>query len=230
MARRDFAKKRNSGSAASRATRSNSKNNRAPSKQPFPWVRSVISLGFLIGFVYLLWQLTSVRPDNGASAPASPAASTPSKADIKSAAKPAPQSTSKAKPTPSNSSGSQSNNSAIPPVEEQSERFDFYEILPESEVDTANVEPYKSTPKSAKPKHTYVLQAGSFQSHQDAEQLRARLILEGLPNVKTRRVTNSNGSIWYQVLTGPYTNRSMLSKAEDRLVSMNIQPLVRQID
>ncbi len=58
----------------------------------------------------------------------------------------------------------------------------------------------------------------------------ARLILEGLPNVQTRKVTNSNGTIWHQVRTGPFDNRSMLNKAQDRLVRMNIQPLVKRID
>ncbi|RTE67236.1 hypothetical protein EH243_03255 [Amphritea opalescens] len=226
MARKDFAKKRNSGSAASRTTRSSAKSKSAPIKKPFPWVRSFISLLFLVGFGYTLWQLTSVKPDSSAtttSAKPSTQSPAPSTKPVAKAVKPKP--TQKA---PTNSSSS-SQNPALP-VEEQSERFGFYEILPDSEVDTANVKPYKSTPKSAKSKHTYVLQAGSFQSSKDADQLRARLILEGLPSVRTKRVTNSNGSIWYQVLAGPFENRSMLSKAEDRLVRMNIQPLVRQID
>lgn len=235
MARKDFAKKRNSGSAASRTTRSNAKSKSAPVKKPFPLVRTVISLAFLVGFVYVLWQLTSVKPDNGTTPPAKSSTSTPVKLPAKTAEKPAAKTVAKPKPAPAKSkTESKTNNKASTtpavPIEEQSERFDFYEILPESEVDTANVEPYKSTPKSAKSKHTYVLQAGSFQGSKDAEQLRARLILEGLPNVRTKRVTNSNGSIWYQVLAGPFENRSMLSKAEDRLVRMNIQPLVRQID
>nr|WP_320136549.1 SPOR domain-containing protein [uncultured Amphritea sp.] len=232
MARKDFAKKRNSGSAASRTTRSNAKSKSAPVKKPFPLVRTVISLAFLVGFVYVLWQLTSVKPDSSAATPTNASAkpaSQPSSTVTKPVAK-----TTKPKPAAQAKTNSKtsSQNTATPttPVEEQSERFGFYEILPDSEVDTANVKPYKSTPKSAKSKHTYVLQAGSFQSSKDADQLRARLILEGLPSVRTKRVTNSNGSIWYQVLAGPFENRSMLSKAEDRLVRMNIQPLVRQID
>lgn len=195
----------------------------------------IISLTFLVGFGYALWQLTSVKPDSKATqTPAASQTNTTKKTTTKPAAKPAVKPTPKPTAKPAAKTSSQTSSKAVkksgPPVEEQSERFDFYQILPESEVDTANVEPYKSTPKDAKSEHTYVLQVGSFQNKKDAEQLRAKLILEGLPNVKTRRVTNNNGSIWYQVLSGPFDNRSMLSKAEDRLVRMNIQPLVRQID
>ncbi|BBB24891.1 SPOR domain-containing protein [Amphritea japonica] len=218
MARKDYAKKRNSGSAASRAPRRKS----APVKKPFPLVRIIISLLFLIGFGYALWQLTSVKPDNTATQSPAVQPSTAKKPAAKPATKPAAKASDKTASKATDQSG--------PRVEEQSERFDFYQILPQSEVDTANVEPYKSTPKDAKSEHTYVLQVGSFQNSKDAEQLRARLILEGLPNVHSRRVTNSNGSIWYQVRTGPFDNRSQLNKAQDRLVRLNIQPLLRQID
>ncbi|MBR9865943.1 MAG: hypothetical protein GYB20_02475 [Oceanospirillales bacterium] len=227
MARKDYAKKRNSGTAASRATRSNSRAKSAPVKKPFPLVRSVISLVILIGFGFALWQLTSVRPDNSGTTTPSATPKTTKESAVK-ASRPAAKTTQTSEPTTAKTTKPAAK-PAIP-VEEQSERFDFYQILPESEVDTANVEPYKSTPKDAKSAHTYVIQAGSFKNQTDAEQLRARLILEGLPNVKTHRVTNSNGSIWYQVLSGPFVNRSMLNKAEDRLVRLRIQPLVRQID
>ncbi|MBQ0785832.1 MAG: SPOR domain-containing protein [Amphritea sp.] len=223
MARKDYAKKRNSGSAASRAPRRKS----APVKKPFPLIRVIISLVFLVGFGYALWQLTSVKPDSNATqTPTAAQTSTAKKSAAKPAVKPATKPAAKPAAKTSNKTAQKSG----PPVEDQSERFDFYQILPESEVDTANVEPYKSTPKDAKSEHTYVLQVGSFQNSKDAEQLRAKLILEGLPNVHSRRVTNSNGSIWYQVRTGPFDNRSQLNKAQDRLVRLNIQPLLRQID
>jgi cell division protein FtsN len=233
MARKDYAKKRNSGTAASRATRSHAKTKSAPVKKPFPLVRSVISLVVLAGFGFALWQLTTVKPDNSATGNTSqPATTKPAAKAADKVSKPVAKAAPKAKPADPKTTQPESKAAAKPaiPVEEQSERFDFYQILPESEVDTANVEPYKSTPKDAKSAHTYVIQAGSFKNQSDAEQLRARLILEGLPNVKTHRVTNSNGSIWYQVLSGPFENRSLLNKAEDRLVRMSIQPLVRQID
>lgn len=225
MATRDYAKKKRSNAAASRAPRKK-KSAPAPQKRSLPLLKVVLSLLFLVGFGYGLWQLTSVRPDN-TDAP-SAKATTPAKPAPKPQPKPTtskPQ-TAATKPAATDKSSTSGN----PPVVEQSERFEFYKMLPESEVDTTNVEPYKSTPKDVKPKHTYVLQVGSFQSSTDAERMRAQLILEGLPNVHTRKVTNSNGTVWHQVRTGPFENRSQLNKAQDRLVRLNIQPLVKRID
>lgn len=226
MATRDYAKKKRSNAAASRAPRKK-KSAPAPQKRSLPLLKVVLSLLFLVGFGYGLWQLTSVRPDNTdtpaaqANAPSKPAPA------AKPQAKPVPSKPqTAAKPAATNKNSSADN----PPVVEQSERFEFYKMLPESEVDTTNVEPYKSTPKDVKPKHTYILQVGSFQNGSDAERLRAQLILQGLPNVQTRKVTNSNGTVWHQVRTGPFDNRSQLNKAQDKLVRMNIQPLVKRID
>ncbi|GGK64384.1 SPOR domain-containing protein [Amphritea balenae] len=238
MARKDYAKKRNSGAAASRAPRRKSAPAK-PAKKPFPLIRVIFSLLFLVGFGYALWQLTSVKPDDSQTnssqaeqtAKQQPSATRKSEPVNKPAAKPAQVK----KPAPATASTAKQTKQSDPsdsgpPVVDQSERFEFYKMLPNSQVDTTNVEPYKSTPKDAQSKHTYILQAGSFQSGSDAERMRARLILEGLPNVQTRKVTNSNGTIWHQVRTGPFDNRSMLNKAQDRLVRMNIQPLVKRID
>lgn len=231
MAPRDYAKKNRRKSSASPASRKKS----APPKRSFPLIRVVLSLLFLVGFGYALVQLTSVSPDpqandkqaagsNAKQAPASRSQQVTTKPAVKPAPKPAQKTASQTKAT------TPSADTTVTPVEDKSERFEFYRMLKESEVDTANVEPYKSTPKDAKSQHTYVLQTGSFQSASDAERMRARLILEGLPGVHTRKVTNSNGSLWYQVRVGPFDNRSRLNKAQDRLARMNIQPLLRQID
>ena len=194
-----------------------------------PLLKVVLSLLFLAGFGYGLWQLTSVRPDNtDAPTAKAPAKTAPAKP---AAAKPQPKpATGKPQTAAKPADSQKGSTTGNPPVVEQSERFEFYKMLPESEVDTTNVEPYKSTPKDVKPKHTYVLQVGSFQSGSDAERLRAQLILQGLPNVHTRKVTNSNGTVWHQVRSGPFDNRSQLNKAQDRLVRMNIQPLVKRVD
>jgi len=226
MAPRDYAKKNRRKSSASPAGKKKS----APPKRSFPLIRVALSLLFLAGFGYALVQLTSVSPDPqankqaaGSNAKSAPVTKPKQIATTKPTAKPTTKAATQSKPTqPSSASNA--------PVEDKSERFEFYRMLKESEVDTANVEPYKSTPKDAKSKHTYVLQTGSFQSASDAERMRARLILEGLPGVHTRKVTNSNGSLWYQVRVGPFDNRSLLNKAQDRLARMNIQPLLRQID
>ena len=106
----------------------------------------------------------------------------------------------------------------------EEERFDFYKMLPESEVSTEQVDVYKSTPKDAKSKYKYLLQAGSFRKAPDAERMRAKLILMGLPNAHTSKVSGQNGT-WYRVRVGPFDNRSLLNRAQDKLVRQQIQPM-----
>lgn len=110
-------------------------------------------------------------------------------------------------------------------VEEKSEGYSFYEILPKSEVVPPVVPEYKSTPKSAKSYSIYVLQAGSFRNIADADRLRAELILKGMPNVVIKEGESSSGNIWYRVRTGPFDSRSLFNKAQDKLVRMNLQPM-----
>lgn len=238
MAPRDYAKKKPRGkAAASRAPRKKA----APAKaapQPksgFPLIRVLLSTVFLVGFGYALWQLTQVSPDpqaesqNASSAPArtttpapKPAAKPAPKPVAKPAPKPAPQPVAKASKPKADTSGN-----SVPVTDKSNEHYEFYEMLRESEVDTSNAGTYKSTPKTEKLKKRYILQAGSFRNAQDAEQMRAKLIIQGLPNVHTRKVTNSDGSLWHQVLAGPFDNRLQLNKAQDKLVRMNIDPLLR---
>ena len=237
MAPRDYAKKKPRGkAAASRAPRKKAAPAKAAAqpKSGFPLIRVLLSTVFLVGFGYALWQLTQVTPDpqaeaqNATAAPArttKPAPKPAPKPVQKQVAKPAPKPAPKpaAKPAPK----SDSSNSGVQVTDKSSEHYEFYEMLRDSEVDTSNAGTYKSTPKTEKLKKRYILQAGSFRSAQDAEQMRARLIIQGLPNVHTRKVTNSDGSLWHQVLAGPFDSRLSLNKAQDKLVRMNIDPLLR---
>lgn len=97
-------------------------------------------------------------------------------------------------------------------------------MLPKSEVKTEQVDVYKSTPKDAKMQYRYLLQAGSFRKAADAERMRAKLILMGMPNAKTSKSTGQNGT-WYRVRVGPFDNRSLLNRAQDKLVRQQIQPM-----
>ena len=116
---------------------------------------------------------------------------------------------------------------ASKPATEQADKngFDFYQLLPESEVEAPKVEAYKSTPKDPNKKTNTLLQAGSFRNKKDADSMRAKLILLNLPNVVVEKTTSSSGSVWYRVRVGPFDNRSMLNKAEDILAQNHIAPL-----
>lgn len=109
------------------------------------------------------------------------------------------------------------------------EEYDFYSLLPESEVVAPKVEAYASGEKDAsKQNYAYMIQAGSFRSAEEADKLRATLLLEGL-NVTTSKVTNHNGSTWHRVMVGPFTSRSKLNSAQDTLARANTEGLVLKV-
>jgi cell division protein FtsN len=107
-------------------------------------------------------------------------------------------------------------------VSEQKDNFDFYTLLPDSEVTPVEVEAYISTPKDPSKKTTTLLQAGSFRKLADANRLRAKLILLNMNNVVAEKTVSSGGSVWYRVRIGPFSNRSTLNKAEDILAQQGI--------
>ncbi|GLS24492.1 SPOR domain-containing protein [Marinibactrum halimedae] len=105
-------------------------------------------------------------------------------------------------------------------------RFDFYTILKESEVAVPTPKHSGSTPKEpAGPELQYLLQAGSFRSANDADRMRAELILMNLEaTIETVKVRNSE--TWHRVVVGPFDNRSKMAKARSILASQSISPLL----
>jgi len=107
--------------------------------------------------------------------------------------------------------------------------FDFYTLLPESEVIAPKVDAYTYKNKTDTLKNAaYMLQAGSFRSRYDADRLRAKLILSGL-DVQISRVSGKNKEYWHRVLVGPFTSRSLLNQAQDILARANTQTLVLKV-
>ncbi|MBV1787384.1 SPOR domain-containing protein [Marinobacterium sp. D7] len=206
MARQDYAQKRRASSSASRKA--------PPRKQPpppprRPWGLALLSLIALGGLGVLIYLL--IQTPGGAPAAKAPVAAPVAKVEKPAPAKPAV----KAEPTPD--SGEKSS-------EKSGERFEFYKMLPKSTVETPEISAYKSTPKTAKLETKILLQAGSFRNADDAEQMRAQMILAGLPNVSTSRTEGSNG-IWYRVRTGPFNTRAEVNQATNKLYTLNIHPL-----
>ncbi len=52
------------------------------------------------------------------------------------------------------------------------------------------------------PSHHYALQLAAFRNYQDADELKAKLILQGYPT--TISSATVNGSVWYRLSIGPY--------------------------
>lgn len=104
--------------------------------------------------------------------------------------------------------------------------FRFYDMLPDSEVIPPDVEEY--TPGPNQQTFDYLVQTGSFRKQEDAERQRAEIAFQGL-RAKVKRIDLDSGSTWYRVNVGPFSSRSQMNAAIDKLVKLNIQPLVRKI-
>ena len=103
-------------------------------------------------------------------------------------------------------------------------RYEFWETLPTSDV-AVNTNPYEtSTTKSAAAKE-YLLQAGSFRKQDEAEALRAELILAGFA-AATSEVRLVGEDRWFRVLVGPYTSPRETRKAMSALRTREISALV----
>ncbi len=110
---------------------------------------------------------------------------------------------------------------------QKEQNFRFYEMLPESEVVPPKVQEYTPGPGQ-----------NGVRLHPPVRLLpTARKTLSGSAPKSPSRAsaptfngsTLDNGGIWYRVNVGPFTSRSQMNSAVDKLVSINIQPLVRKV-
>ena len=110
-------------------------------------------------------------------------------------------------------------------AEEPGTELDFYDYLPQAEV-VVNVIPVEiaesALQEEANPL-TYFLQAGSFLDPNDADELRAKLILL---NLDTRvQAANLSGRTYYRVQSGPFVGRNSVDTAQNTLIENNIDPI-----
>lgn len=102
--------------------------------------------------------------------------------------------------------------------------YEFYKLLEKQKVEVPKVKEYVSTPKDAQISYEYLLQAGSFRTSEDAETMRANLLLLGLSTYQ--RSADVKGEVRYRVFVGPFNDRSKMNKAHDILVSQDITPVL----
>lgn len=118
-------------------------------------------------------------------------------------------------------------------------KFEFYDILPELEVVVPELGVLKnkapSKTEATPPRPTtelntgeqFVLQAGSFKDHKQADKLKATLILLGL-DAFIQQVTVDNKS-WHRVRIGPFTDQHTLNSARRRLQDNDIKAITLKV-
>jgi cell division protein FtsN len=114
--------------------------------------------------------------------------------------------------------------------EERASAYDFFTVLPEMEVvvPERELEPPPPTnpqqPTTSDDEDLYVLQAGSFRSSADADQMKAQLALLGsMANIQTVTV---DGQTWHRVRVGPVRGTRQVNQLRNQLRENGIDTLV----
>jgi hypothetical protein len=98
--------------------------------------------------------------------------------------------------------------------------FEFDDLLRNSRV-IADPEPYRSEPQAPPGQaQEIMLQAASFRSREDAERLRAALLLMDLPAATEARTLSSGH--WYRVTVGPFDTPVQAQRALTQLREKDI--------
>ena len=74
----------------------------------------------------------------------------------------------------------------------------------------------------------YVVQAGSFRSHDDADRLKARLALMGV-EAEIQSVTIDGGGTWHRVRIGPLPDRSRVDRVRQRLEQEQVDSILLRV-
>lgn len=112
------------------------------------------------------------------------------------------------------------------PAKSDAPKFTFYDMLKESEVQTPSTTP-PQTIQQPQEKAEFTLQVASFKHEEDAQSVRAELILLNL-DASVLEVTVRDTEKWHRVLVGPYTDRSKMAKARNVLVSNGFEAQIRK--
>ena len=110
--------------------------------------------------------------------------------------------------------------------EKEVRRFTFYDILPNFEVVTPEEQPTSTadtTPQAVVEPGLYVLQAGSFSTHKDAERRRAELGMQGIESHIQRVKVNERD--YHRVYIGPTEDLDELNMLRSRLRAAQIDVL-----
>ena len=95
-------------------------------------------------------------------------------------------------------------------------KFDFYTILPATES-TVTEQEIKNTEKSVK-KDSYFLQVGAFPDEADADNMKAKLALQGFEAV-VQTATIPEKGVWHRVRVGPLSDVDQINKVRGELTT-----------
>jgi cell division protein FtsN len=101
---------------------------------------------------------------------------------------------------------------------DSNDKFDFYTILPKTESTVTENEIAQTDITTTK--EDYFLQVGSFQDESDADNLKAKLALQGFEAI-VQTATIPEQGIWHRVRVGPLKNIDSINKIRADLLANN---------
>ena len=107
---------------------------------------------------------------------------------------------------------------STPDATKPKDDLDFYTILPETES-TVTVKEINDADITIK-KESYFLQVGSFKTEADADNLKAKLALQGFEAI-VQTASIPNKGTWHRVRVGPLNNINSINKMRDQLIANN---------
>jgi cell division protein FtsN len=204
----------------------NRNSRRRDSAPGWVWMLFGLGLGLIIAIGVYLRVPPATIPAASAPAAAQTVASTASarSTEAASTARPSQAATERSRPAtkPAATAGS------------GSERFEFYEILPQFEVVVPEDDPpqaaaaaTRARPRPAETPGSFLLQAGSFSAAADADRLQANLALLGVES-HVQRVTIDSAT-FNRVRIGPIGDMDAAKRTQRRLRDAGIDTLLMQV-
>ena len=102
-------------------------------------------------------------------------------------------------------------------------KLDFYTVLPKIErIIPDPVSPEIKDEEKKEGRVSYVLQAASYESFNDADRLKARLTINGF-DATVQKVTIEDKGVYFRVRLGPYSSKRKLKNVKQQLEEMGIK-------
>lgn len=108
-------------------------------------------------------------------------------------------------------------------------RFDFYTILPGSETQISEQEIQQKQTQPTVTNETYFLQVGAFQTEQEADNMKAKLALQGMEAIVQTAEIPEKGT-WHRVRVGPFSDINRINSARAQLLENGFTADLVKID
>ncbi len=172
-----------------------------PKKKPVksvPWIRILIALLLISGFIYALYLLSSVQ--NGAKAPEQNTEQSSGKVT-----------------DPNNGNSDDLDNKSTVKLDDlpilEDEEYDYIDSLPNYDVEVD-----VDGPKQIN--GDFIMQCGSFRTSERANELKAMIAMQGF---ESRVLTSNNkNGLWHRVVLGPYERKRQAERDRHQLKRANI--------